>query len=193
METFVDGFPSCTAIVRSEGACGRNRNVNALRVAWIENDRMQAHATRAGLPCGTASMTAQAGKFLPRFAAIFRTKQRRVFHPGVDSVRFAERGLKVPNALEFPRVLRAVVPHMRGKRLSGFRGDVVDKFVALTFGHPLGSCLFARRSARLKPGLAAVVGAFNDLAKPAACLRGVDSVRVQRRPLHVVNLPAGKM
>ena len=43
------------------------------------------------------------------------------------------------------------------------------------------------------PGFAAVVGALNDLAEPAAGLRGVDAVRIGGRSLQVINLPAGKV
>ena len=43
------------------------------------------------------------------------------------------------------------------------------------------------------PGFAAVVGALNDLAEPAAGLRGVDAVRIDGRALEVVDLPAGEV
>ncbi len=47
--------------------------------------------------------------------------------------------------------------------------------------------------AGLVPGFAAVVGALDDLAEPAAGLRGVDAVRVDGRAFEVVHLPAGEM
>src|SRR5262249_2214264 len=49
------------------------------------------------------------------------------------------------------------------------------------------------RRAGLSPGLAAVVGPLDDLAKPAARLRHVDPVRVGGRSFHVVDLPAGEV
>jgi hypothetical protein len=52
----------------------------------------------------------QSRKFLPRFSAIGRLENRRVLHPGIDRIRVGQRGLQMPDALEFPRVLRAVVP-----------------------------------------------------------------------------------
>ena len=91
-------------------------------------------------------------------------------------------------------MLRAVVPLMRGKRLAGFRGGVVHKFVAFAFGHsPRTGGRFARRRARLNPGLAAVIGALNDLAEPAARLRCVNAIGTRGRPFHVIDLPTGKM
>src|SRR5262249_22561913 len=100
----------------------------------------------------------------------------------------------MPDALEFPGMLCAVVKLMRGERRAGFGGGVVDEFVAFAFGHAArAGGRLARRRARLNPGLAAVIGALNDLAEPAAGLRGVYAVGIGGRSLHVVNLPAGEM
>src|SRR5438105_11647924 len=44
-----------------------------------------------------------------------------------------------------------------------------------------------------RSGFAAIVGALNDLAEPAAGLRGVNAVGVRGCALQVVYLPAGKM
>ena len=76
----------------------------------------------------------------------------------------------MPDALELPRVRRAVVPLVRA-------------------GHAVVGELVADRL----PGLAAVVGALDELAEPAAGLRRVDAVRIDRRPLEVVDLPAGEV
>src|SRR4051812_42754150 len=97
----------------------------------------------------------------------------------------------MPDAFEFPRMLRAVVPLMRCQ-WSGFR--VVREFVALRLGHALGrGRRFAGRRAGLEPSFAAVVGALDDLSKPAARLRTVDSVWFDRRTLQMIDLPAGEM
>src|SRR5204863_5897184 len=65
---------------------------------------------------------------------------------------------------------------------------------ALALGHPLGrGGGFAGGRAGLLPGLAAVAGALDDLAEPAAGLRGVDAVGIDGRALEVVDLPAGKV
>src|SRR5262245_40508941 len=97
----------------------------------------------------------------------------------------------MPDAFEFPGMLRAVVPLMRGQRR--FFG-VVDKFVALanrktsrTFMFFTGFC------ARLEPGLAAVVRALDDLSEPAARLRGINYLWVRWRALNMINFPSGKM
>ena len=73
-------------------------------------------------------------------------------------------------------------------------GRVVDELVALALGHAFGrGGRLAGRRAGLVPGFAAVVGALDDLPEPAAGLRGVDAVRIDRRALEVINLPAGEV
>src|SRR5438309_125132 len=101
----------------------------------------------------------------------------------------------MPDPLELPRMLRAVVPHVRRERLSSFFGrSVVDEFVAFAFQWALlRGRLFAGRRAGLYPGLAAVIGALDDLPEPSAGLRRVNSVRIRRRSLQVINLPASEV
>src|SRR5690242_14453178 len=101
----------------------------------------------------------------------------------------------MPDALEFPGVLGAVVPLMRGQRFAALFGrSVVNEFVAFALGHALRrGGFFAGRRAGLNPGLAAVIGALDDLAEPAAGLGGIDAVRGGRRPFHVVDLPASEV
>ena len=114
--------------------------------------------------------------------------------PGVDGVGIGQRRLEVPDALELPRVLRAVVPLVRGERLAGLGRRVVDELVALALGHAVRRRgRLAGRRARLVPRLAAVVGALDDLPEPAAGLRRVDPVRIDGRALEVVDLPAGEV
>ena len=86
--------------------------------------------------------------------------KRGVLHAGVDRVRIGQRRLEMPDALEFPGVLGAVVPLVRA-------------------GHAL---ILNSLPDRL-PGLAAVVGALDDLAEPAAGLRGIEPVRDPRASL----------
>src|SRR5208283_5987465 len=100
----------------------------------------------------------------------------------------------MPHALEFPRMLRPVVPLMRRKRFARFRGGVVDKLVAFAFRHTIrGRRGFPRWCARLEPCLPAVIGSLNDLPKPCAGLRSVNSIAVRGRSLKVVHLAAGKV
>ena len=115
-------------------------------------------------------MAAQSGEFLPGLAAVGRAEQGGVFHSGVDGVRIGQRRFEMPDALELPGVRRAVVPLVRA-------GDaVVDELVA----HRL-------------PGLAAVVGALDQLPEPAAGLRRIQPVRIDGRALQVIDLPAPKV
>src|SRR5260221_9077403 len=119
-------------------------------------------------------MAGRPGQLVPCAAAVGRAEKRGVFNAGVDGIGVGERRLQMPNAFEFPRVLRAVVPLVRGERFADGRGSVVDEFVALTLGHAAGGggdptpwCL---------PGLAAVAGTLDDLSEPAAGLRGIQAV-----------------
>ena len=173
---------------------GRDGDEDALGIARIEQDRVQAHAAGAGLPLGPRAVAAQAGQLVPGLAAVGRAEQGGVLHAGVDGVRIGQRRLEVPDALELPGVLRAVVPLVRRERLAGLGRGVVDELVALALGHAVGrGGRLAGRRARLVPGLAAVVGALDDLPEPAAGLRGVDAVRIDGRALQVVDLPAGEV
>src|SRR5215470_13200690 len=98
----------------------------------------------------------------------------------------------MPHALEFPRMLRAVVPLMRRKGLSAFCRDIVNEFVALALRHSARSCgCLAGRRTRLYPRLSAVVRSLHNLAEPAAGLRRINAVRFGGRSLHVIDLPAG--
>ena len=115
-----------------------------------------------------------------------------VFDAGVDGVGVGERGLDVPDALELPRVLGAVVPLVGGEGLAGFFGGVVEEAVWRR-GGPLWAFGLAGLEAGLVPGFAAVVGALDELAEPAAGLRGEDRVGVGGRAFHVVDLPAGEV
>src|ERR1700738_2640358 len=117
---------------------------------------------------------------MPVLTTVGRTEQRGVFHSGVDGVGIGERRLEMPDALELPGLLLAVVELMRGERLAGFFGGVVGKLVAVAFGHcSRRRSGFAGRRAGLMPGLAAVIGALNDLPEPAASLRGVKTIGVR--------------
>src|SRR6516162_5020536 len=190
VQAAIDGLPRFATVIGSERARGRDGDEDAVRVLRVENDRVQAHAAGAGLPPRASAMTTQAREFLPGFAAVSRAEQSGVLNTGVDGVRVAERGFEMPDTLEFPGMLRAVVPLMRRERCSG---RIVNELVAFAFGHAAWPGRFARRRTRLEPGFSTVVGALNDLTEPAAGLRGVDAIGVDGRALQVVHLPSGKM
>src|SRR5437879_13912962 len=94
----------------------------------------------------------------------------------------------MPDALELPGMLGAVVPLVRGEGFAGVRRRVVDELVALAGRHAFGRLRHAAPG-RL-PRLAAVAGALDDLSEPPARLGRVQPVRVDRRALEVVDLPA---
>src|SRR2546430_13352555 len=98
-----------------------------------------------------------------------------------------KRRLEMPDAFEFPRMLGAVIPLMRA-------GDsVVNEHVALAFRHPVRTLQILGAAARRLPGFAAVIRSLNDLPEPCAGLRRVNPVRINRRPFHMINFPAGNM
>src|SRR5207244_11194979 len=49
------------------------------------------------------------------------------------------------------------------------------------------------RRVGLVPGLAAVIGALNDLAEPVVGLRHVNALGIQRRTLQVIEIPTAKV
>src|SRR5437667_12914349 len=98
----------------------------------------------------------------------------------------------MPDALELPRMLGAVVPLMSGERLAGSRGSVVHELVALALRHSFWRGPFARRGPRLCPSFAAVIGPLNELPKPAAALRRIQPRGVDGRALEVGSHPARK-
>ena len=130
---------------------------------------------------------AQCGQLLPRLPAVSCLEDRGVFHAGVNGVRIGERRFEVPHALELPRMLRAVVPFVR----AGVA--FVHEFVALGLRAAVGAAQFLWSAAGRLPGLAAVVGALDDLAEPAAGLRRVNAIRVHRRAFEMVDFPAREM
>src|SRR3989442_1226021 len=93
----------------------------------------------------------------------------------------------MPDALELPGMLRAVVPLMRGEGLARLRGRVVGELVALAFREAFRG-LFQHTCRRL-PRLAAVAGALDDLSEPPARLRRVQPVRIGGGALYVIDLP----
>src|SRR4030095_1735043 len=100
----------------------------------------------------------------------------------------------MPDPLKFPGVRSSVIPHVGGHWFTAIRRSVVNKFIALGFGHPLG-CRgwLAGGCAGLLPSFAAVVRTLNNLAEPAAGLGGVKPVRINGRTFEMINFPASEM
>src|SRR3954470_14675663 len=100
-------------------------------------------------------------------AAVDGLEEGCVLDARKDGVPVGKRRLEVPDPGELPWVLRAVVPLVRA------RLAVVGELVA----------------DRL-PGLAAVIRPLDDLTVPAGRLARIEPIRVDRRALQVVHLPA---
>src|SRR5438552_3460134 len=136
-------------------------------------------------------MAPQAGQLAPALASVGRAEEGGVLDAGVHRVRIIERGLEMPDALEDPGLLDAVVELVGHERFAGFRRVVVDEPVAFARRHAAGP---GRNSAAGGvPGLASVIGALDHLTKPAARLRRVYAVGIRGRPLEVIDLPAGEV
>src|SRR6266436_2297790 len=93
----------------------------------------------------------------------------------------------MPHSFELPRMLRAVIPLVRGERRCR---RVVNELVALGLGRASWSGRLTRRRPGLVPCLSAVVRALNDLPEPSARLRSVDAIGINRRAFQVIHLPA---
>ena len=163
----VDRPPALAGVVGAERARRRDRDGHPRVVARVEQDRVQAHPARPGLPRRPGAVAAQAGQLLPAGAAVDGAEQGGVLHAGVHGVRVVERRLEVPDPGELP----------------GHRGAVE---VLMGAGVALVGELVAHRV----PGAAAVVAALDQLTEPAAALRDVDPVGIRGGALDVVDLPA---
>src|SRR6185503_13150084 len=100
----------------------------------------------------------------------------------------------MPDTLKLPRVLRAVIPLVRGEGFAASRGSVIDELVAFAHWRPVGTCRgLAWLCAGLLPCLTPIVGALDDLPEPTTGLRGVQSVWIDGRTFHMVDLPTSKV
>ena len=164
--------PALAAIVGPEHAGGADGNVHPLRVRRVLHDRMQTHPAGARLPQLALGIT-QTGKFLPGPSAIRRTKERRILDPGIHRIRISQGRFQVPDSLELPGSLRAVVVLMRRERLAGLRRLIIDKHIARAIRHTVCAHQILRLRAGRIPGLAAVIRPLNDLPEPTAGLRRI--------------------
>src|SRR5580704_8426431 len=143
LQSAVDRFPGFTGIIGSEGARRRDRDEYSVRMIRIQKYGVQAHATSAWLPARSRTVAAQSGKFVPRLRTVSRTEQRCVLNTGIDCIWVCERWFEMPYALEFPGMLRPVIPLVRGERLAVLGRSVVHEFVALARRHPVRCCRHA--------------------------------------------------
>src|SRR3982750_4400836 len=75
MQSLIDRFPRLSAIIGAERSGRRDRDENALRIFWREENRVEAQSTSTGLPFRAGPMTAQSGQLLPILTAILRFEQ----------------------------------------------------------------------------------------------------------------------
>src|SRR6478672_817315 len=115
-------------------------------------------------------MLAQSGELLPVLATVGGAEQCSIFDAGIDGVGIGQRRFQVPNPLELPRMRCTVVP------LVSAGHSVIDELVPDWL-----------------PRLSAVVRALNQLARPTAGLRRVQSIGISGRSFHVVDLPASQV
>src|SRR5207244_292722 len=118
------------------------------------------------LPLSARRMIPETRQLLPRLPTVDRTEECCILDAREHRVQVRERRLEVPDACEFPGVLRAVVPLMRA-------GDAVVRELV----------------ADRLPRLPSIVGALDDLAMPTGGLRRVQPARIDRRSFQVVHLP----
>ena len=170
LQPAVDGAPGLAAVVRSKGARGRDGDEHAVGIGRIEENGVEAHAAGSRLPARPRAVASQPRELRPRLPTVRRAKQRGILGARVHGVRVGERRLEMPDALELPGMRGAVVPLVRA-----------------------GIAVVGELVADRRPGLAAVLGALDLLSEPTARLGAINPIRVGRRTLDVVNLPAGEV
>jgi len=69
----------------------------------------------------------------------------------------------------------------------------INELIALTLRHSIRTRQLVGVASRSLPGLAAVIGALDDLTEPTARLRSVDAVWINRRAFEVIKFPAREM
>src|SRR5439155_7889454 len=113
LQAAVDRLPRLAGVVAAERARSRDGDKDPLGIARVQKNGVQAHPARTWLPAGPCAVAAQSREFLPRLPAVRRAEQACVFHSGVHGIRIRQRRCEMPDALELPGMLRAVVPLMR--------------------------------------------------------------------------------
>src|SRR5713226_537502 len=92
-QALVDRFPGFAGVVGAECTGGGNGDVDAIGVLLVENDGVETHSAAAG-----------------------GFEKSSVFHARINNVWIGMRRLEMPDALEFPGMLGAVVELVGGER-----------------------------------------------------------------------------
>src|ERR1700736_4932763 len=93
----------------------------------------------------------------------------------------------MPHPLKLPRVLSTVVPLVRAGNA------IINEFVTFSLRRTIGTLQLLRCATRRLPGFTSIIGALNDLSKPGAGLRCIQTVRINWRTFDVIKLPPGKV
>src|SRR5438128_9457600 len=70
MQAAIDWFPGFAAVICAKRAGSGNRDGNSIRIAGIEENRVQTHAACPRLPFRTRIAAAQSREFMPRLATV---------------------------------------------------------------------------------------------------------------------------
>src|SRR5207247_569097 len=99
VQAAIDGPPRRAAVVGAERARRRDRDIDALGVPRIEQDRVQAHAARARLPPGPGAVAAPPGQLLPRRASAGRLPRVAAVARALDHLAEPSAGLRRIDAI----------------------------------------------------------------------------------------------
>src|SRR5436189_5591669 len=103
---------------------------------------------------------------MPRFSAVFRLEQCGIFDPCVNVIGLVKRRFQMPHTLEFPRMLRAIVPLVGRERLPSLRRAIVNELVTLALCHAVRAFQFLRTASRCVLGFTSHISELNTLYTP---------------------------
>src|SRR5690349_17078092 len=90
MQTLVARIPTLAAVIGPDRAGRRDRDEHSLWILRIDRNCVETHSARARLPFRPGVVSAETWKLVPRFAAVFRLKQGRVFDSRVNMIGVIE-------------------------------------------------------------------------------------------------------
>src|ERR1700677_2233827 len=95
-------LPSGPGVFASENPDGGDADEHAPRIQGIDDNGMEAKASRAGMPLGARRMRGQRDDFAPCLAVIVAAKQRGRGDSGVKNIWLPRRaGFEMPDAVQF--------------------------------------------------------------------------------------------
>jgi hypothetical protein len=181
-EAAIDGPPRRAAVIGAKAPAGRDGDEDALRIA---RSRMMVCRHMPPAPgCQRSPFRRpQRREFIPRRPAIGDLKRPASSTPRRRCPDRMSEGSKMPHALEFPRVLGAVVPFVRADFARVEESDCCGPL-------PKSSGVGTPEPSGVAHGFAAVVRPLDDLPKPPAGLRAKMRSGFTGEPFEVIHLPA---